>query len=73
LIGSIDGQPPEPIAWTNLAGDKKARVFFTSLGHEGDFQNAAFRKLLVNGIFWTLENPYPFGENIDKLLPTAVK
>jgi type 1 glutamine amidotransferase len=73
LIGSIEGKPPEPIAWTNLAGEKKARVFFTSLGHEGDFQNATFRKVLVNGIYWTLEQPYPFGENIDKLLPVAVK
>jgi nicotinamidase-related amidase/type 1 glutamine amidotransferase len=71
LEGTIDGKPSEPIAWTNLAGDKKARVFFTSLGHEGDFQNAAFRKLLASGIYWALENPYPFGENIDQLLPTA--
>ena len=71
LIGTIDGQPPEPMAWTNLAGAKQARVFFTSLGHEGDFQNSAFRKLLVNGIYWALESPYPFGENIDKLLPAA--
>jgi nicotinamidase-related amidase/type 1 glutamine amidotransferase len=73
LMGTIEGQAAEPIAWTNLAGEKKARVFFTSLGHEGDFATPAFRKLLVNGIFWSLETPYPFGENIDQLLPTAVK
>jgi type 1 glutamine amidotransferase len=73
LFGTIEGQQPEPVAWTNLAGEKQARVFFTSLGHEGDFQNAAFRKLLTNGIFWTLDSPYPFGENLEKLLPTAVK
>ena len=32
-IGTIPGQEPEPVAWTNLAGPKQARVFFTSLGH----------------------------------------
>jgi hypothetical protein len=30
LIGSIPNQPPEPVAWTNLAGAKKARVFNTT-------------------------------------------
>ena len=73
LIGTITGQSPEPLAWTNLAGPRQARVFFTSLGHIEDFENPAFRKLLVNGLFWALESPYPPGENIDKLLPAAVK
>jgi len=72
LIGTVAGQEPEPVAWTNLAGPKEARVFFTSLGHEGDFQNPAFRKLLVNGLFWALEEPYPQGQDIDRLLPKAV-
>jgi nicotinamidase-related amidase/type 1 glutamine amidotransferase len=72
LIGTIPGQEPEPVAWTNLAGPKQARVFFTSLGHEGDFQNPAFRKLLANGLFWSLEEPYPAGKDIDRLLPAAV-
>ena len=73
LIGAVSGQEPEPVAWTNLAGPKQARVFFTSLGHIDDFQNPAFRKLLANGLFWALEEPYPKGQDIDKLLPTAVK
>jgi type 1 glutamine amidotransferase len=73
LIGSIPNAEPEPVAWTNLAGPKKARVFNTSLGHWDDFANPAFRKLLVNGIFWALDNPYPAGEKIDELLPAAVK
>jgi type 1 glutamine amidotransferase len=71
LIGTIPGQEPEPVAWTNLAGAKQARVFFTSLGHIEDFENPAFRKLLVNGLFWALEEPYPAGQDIDKLLPAA--
>jgi nicotinamidase-related amidase/type 1 glutamine amidotransferase len=71
LIGTVAGQNPEPVAWTNLAGPQQARVFFTSLGHADDFENPAFRKLLVNGIFWALEEPYPVGQDIDKLLPAA--
>lgn len=73
LYGSIPGQNPEPVAWTNLAGPQQARVFFTSLGHSDDFQNPAFRKLLVGGLFWCLEDPYQVGQDIDKLLPAAIK
>jgi hypothetical protein len=73
LIGSIPDKPSEPIAWTNAAGPKKARVFNTTLGHWEDFENPAFRKLLTNALYWALEEPYPIGQNIDKLLPAAVK
>ncbi len=58
LIGSVPDKKPEPVAYTNLAGPKKARVFYTSFGHLEDFNNPQFRKLLVNGIFWTIEPPY---------------
>jgi nicotinamidase-related amidase len=71
LMGSIPGQDPEPVAWTNAAGPKKARVFNTTLGHLDDFENPAFRKLLVNALYWTLEEPYPTGQDIEKLLPAA--
>jgi type 1 glutamine amidotransferase len=54
LIGTIPGQPSEPVAWTHLYGTKAARVFYTSLGHPDDFQNPEFRRLLVNGIAWAL-------------------
>ena len=73
LIGSIPDKQPEPVAWTNTAGPKKARVFNTTLGHLDDFENPAFRKLLTNALYWALEEPYPMGQNIDKLLPAAVK
>jgi type 1 glutamine amidotransferase len=73
LFGAIPNQEPEPIAWTNLAGPKKARVFNTTLGHEDDFKNPAFRKLLVNALFWALDDPYPIGQDIEKLLPAAAK
>lgn len=73
LIGSIPNQEPEPIAWTNLTGPKKARVFNTTLGHIDDFENPAFRKLLTNAIYWALEEPYPTGQDVEKLLPRAAK
>jgi nicotinamidase-related amidase/type 1 glutamine amidotransferase len=73
LIGEIPGQNPEPVAWTNLAGPAQARVFNTTLGHAEDFANPAFRKVLVNALYWGLEDPYPAGKQLVELLPPAVK
>jgi type 1 glutamine amidotransferase len=57
LIGSIDAQPPEPVAWTHSY--QKGRVFYTSLGHPDDFDQPNFNKLLVNAVFWALDKPQP--------------
>jgi hypothetical protein len=47
-----NADPVEPVAWTNsYAG---GRVFYTSLGHPGDFQGDAFPRLLRNAIDWAL-------------------
>jgi type 1 glutamine amidotransferase/nicotinamidase-related amidase len=54
VIGSIPGQPEEPVAWIRTYGPKQARVFYTSLGHPEDFDQPAFSRLLVNGIAWAL-------------------
>ena len=40
----------EPLAWTRL--NKGGRVFYTSLGNQGDFRNDEFLHLLANGVFW---------------------
>ena len=40
----------EPVAWTRLHNG--GRVFYTSLGHQGDFRNDNFLRLLANGMFW---------------------
>ena len=58
LTGSITNQPPEPMAWTHTYNG--SRVFYTSLGHPKDFDHPAFRTLLVNAIFWALDQPAPF-------------
>lgn len=58
LIGTAktDTSPPMPVAWTRTYGEKKARIFYTSLGAPEDMQIADVRRLLVNAVKWTL-NP----------------
>lgn len=51
LTGKIDGHDAEPVAWTNTSPGG-GRVFGTSLGHAGDFEQEAFCRLLRNGIYW---------------------
>lgn len=48
-------EPQEnPVAWTTEHNG--GRVFFTTLGHQDDFEVASFRTLLINGIRWGLED-----------------
>lgn len=51
LTGTAGNHPPEPVAWTNIREDG-GRVFYTSLGHASDFEEAGFRQLLNNAIAW---------------------
>lgn len=51
LIGTIPGQEPEPVAWTNQPASGN-RVVYTSLGHVGDFAQPAFTQLLHNALRW---------------------
>ncbi len=51
LMGKIEGQPAEPIAWTNETA-WGGRAFYTSLGHVGDFEQPAFQQLLGNALTW---------------------
>ncbi len=57
MMGRVEGlSNDEPVAWTNLrpSGDRSVngRVFYTSLGHQDDFNDKNFRRLLLNGIVW---------------------
>jgi nicotinamidase-related amidase/type 1 glutamine amidotransferase len=61
LLGSLSSDSSEPVAWTNEPRTG-GRVFYTSLGHPNDFENPAFRKLLLNGICWTLGIAAPAGK-----------
>ena len=55
LMGSVEGHPPHPIAWTHEY--KGGRIFYTSLGHPNDFKQESFKRLLRNGIEWALREP----------------
>jgi putative membrane-bound dehydrogenase-like protein len=56
--GGKDGT--EPVTWTREreVGEKrvKQRIFYTSLGHQKDFENENFLKLVVNGIAWATKD-----------------
>ncbi|MEX1240173.1 MAG: ThuA domain-containing protein [Cyclobacteriaceae bacterium] len=52
VMGSVEDKV-EPIAWTRYTADQ-GRVFYTSLGYPSDFNRPQFKKLLVNGIYWSL-------------------
>lgn len=55
LMGSVEGKPAEPIAWTH--SHQGAPVFYTSLGHPAEFGTEAFDRLLLNAVQWALAQP----------------
>jgi putative heme-binding domain-containing protein len=69
LVGKIPGHPAEPVAWVNTIGSQ--RVFYTSLGHPGDFETPEFRRLLKNGISWAMQRPLAEGTPEDKSAKNA--
>ncbi|MFK8111827.1 MAG: ThuA domain-containing protein [Rubripirellula sp.] len=45
------------IAWTNLYGPKKTRIFSTSLGHQNDtVADARYMDFVVRGLLWATNN-----------------
>jgi nicotinamidase-related amidase/type 1 glutamine amidotransferase len=49
--GTIPNTPSEPVAWS-FVRDDSGRSFYTSLGHESDFENDTFCTLLLNAAYW---------------------
>ena len=49
LTGTTD-EATEPVAWTRM--NAGGRVFYTSLGHQDDFRDGRFLRLLTNGVLW---------------------
>ncbi len=47
----------EPVAWVNTADNR--RVFYTSLGSPDDFRDPDFRRLLLNGVLWSVGDMIP--------------
>jgi type 1 glutamine amidotransferase/nicotinamidase-related amidase len=50
LLAGSSPEGKEPAAWVREY--RGGRVFYTSLGAQGDFDNATFRRLLANALFW---------------------
>lgn len=60
--GRVEGiAQQEPVAWTFTRKDG-GKTFYTSLGHKDDFEQPAFQRLLVNGIYWAAGLQVPTGE-----------
>lgn len=62
LVISPDNKPlteVEPVAWVRSGPNPGQRVFYTSLGSPEDFESGAFRTLLRNAIYWSLEKETP--------------
>jgi len=59
LIGRADGvEQSEPVAWTHQRPNG-GRVFYTSLGHQDDFNLRDFQLLLRNAVYWAASLPVP--------------
>jgi type 1 glutamine amidotransferase len=58
LIGQIPEKSPEPVAWLNRRSDG-GLTFYTSLGHTGDFEQPAFRRMLLNACRFLTTVPAP--------------
>jgi type 1 glutamine amidotransferase len=41
-----------PVAWIKTY--RSARIFDTTMGHAGDFQNEGFRRMIVNACYWAV-------------------
>lgn len=50
LLEGTMGKEREPVAWVRDANGR--RVFYTSLGHQDDFADATFLRLVTNGLQW---------------------
>lgn len=58
LIGAAQAgatTPPQPVAWTRIYGNGKARIFYTSLGAPEDMRSTDVQRLLLNAVAWTLQ------------------
>lgn len=60
--GEDQNNPMMPIAWTKsyqLPGGKTGKVFTSTIGAANDLLIEGTRRLLVNGVFWSMDLPVP--------------
>ena len=59
MMGRAEGvETEEPVAWTHQRPNG-GRVFYSSLGHPGDFELPEFQFLLRNATYWAANLPIP--------------
>lgn len=66
ITGKIKGHPEEPVAWTHTY--KGNRTFYTSLGHQDDFENINFINLINNAIEWCLDDSDKSESTLEKIV-----
>jgi hypothetical protein len=54
LLGTIPGQPAEPVLWINNL--EKGKVIYTSLGHWDHWKINDFHTLMLNSVGYLLKN-----------------
>ncbi|MCC7086334.1 MAG: hypothetical protein IT427_15135, partial [Pirellulales bacterium] len=69
-IAGAKNNPMMPIAWTKTytgAAGKPARTFTSTMASGQDFENEAYRRMLVNACYWCLgkESQIPPTSNAD--------
>jgi hypothetical protein len=69
-VEGAKNDPMMPVAWIKTyKGEqgKTARIFTTTMGASQDLSNEAFRRLLVNAVYWALEmeDKIPEKSNVD--------
>ena len=50
LMSASNGEHDEPVTWTRSQAG--GRVFYTSLGHQEDFGDPNYLRLLANAVLW---------------------
>ena len=50
LMSASTDEHDEPVTWTRVHSG--GRVFYTSIGHQEDFQESNFLRLLANAVLW---------------------
>lgn len=59
-LGKIPGKEAQAVLLTH-SYKQGSRIVYTTLGHWEDFKLPAFRRILINSVFWTLKLEVPKG------------
>lgn len=57
LMTGTTPESTQPVAWVREVNG--ARIFYTSLGAQGDFENASFLRMIAQALFWAARRDIP--------------